>query len=239
MSLYEYPLPVSISHFLIAANVPDGRVMRSPEQRSAVSAITGVSVHLVASQRFQYLEINKPEAPSSAGQPDEFLRRQQDPKRRLECNRPPSATAIIPATLLHPVFGEFLDTCNSGNVTEEDHDFAWKLSQAMSSFYDKEYSRAEAVREIFEQHGLHFICTKIQGTKYETDGDISVNGYRYAVMETKNEVGNKGAEPYAQASLYYREATRPHVAQLAHLTFPCLLILIFGLSEFFFFYCPP
>jgi hypothetical protein len=208
--------------------------MCTTEQPRPVSVNPETSTHLVASQRVRYLEINKPEAPSSAAKVDEFPQRQQDPKRKLECNRPPSAAATIPATLLHCVFGEFLDTCNSGNVTAEDHEFALKLSRAMSSFYDKEYTRAEAVRTIFRQHGLPFICTKIESTKYETDGDISVKGYRCALMEAKNEIGVTGAEPYAQAALYYQEATRQHAERLAHLTLPCLIVLIFGLSKLFF-----
>lgn len=223
--LCNFPALVSTSHLplwrtrLIAPSTDQPRPIKSTQ--------------LVAVERGKYLKDNKPIAPSSAGRPDEFSKRQQDPKKRVECNRPPSAAARIPATLLHPVFGEFLDTCNSGKVTADDHRFALDLSQAMSVFYDSEKARAEAVRGIFEQHGLSFIRTKIGSQLYETDGDISTNGHRYIICEVKNEIGSSGAEPYNQAIVYYQEATRRHAVLLAHSPLPCLIVLIFGLSKLF------
>jgi hypothetical protein len=207
-------------------------VVQLPPQRKAKTVMSHGLARLVATERVLYLENNKPAAPSSAGTSGVFARRQENPAKRIECNRPPSTAPTTPLPLLHRVFGEFLDTCNSGNVTAEDHDFALNLSRAMSSFYGVEFSRAEKVRQIFEQYGLFFLRSKISGTSYETDGDIALNGFRYALLEVKNEICSSGAEPYAQAALYYQEATREHAGKLAHSVLPCLIVLVFGLSRF-------
>jgi len=134
------------------------------------------------------------------------------------------------------VFGEFLDTCNSGVVTAEDHCFALNLSTAMSSFYENESARAKKIREIFQRYRLVFTRSRIEPTNYETDGDMSLDGIRYVLTEMKNEVCSSGAEPYAQAALYYQEAMREHAEKLAHSVLPCLIVLVFGLSPFFLLY---
>jgi len=86
-------------------------------------------------ERGLYLKNNRSAAPSSEGVVGVFSCCQENSAKRIECNCPPSTTPKTPLTLLHPVFGEFLDTCNSGDATAEDHDFALNLSRAMSSFY--------------------------------------------------------------------------------------------------------
>jgi len=103
---------------------------------------------------------------------------------------------------------------------------------------ENESGRAKKIREIFEHYGLVFIRTKIKigRTNYETDGDISLDGLRYSLMEIKNEVCSSGPEPYAQAALYYQEATREHAEKLAHTVLPCLFVLVFNLSPFFLLY---
>ncbi|KAF9219664.1 hypothetical protein BS17DRAFT_855176 [Gyrodon lividus] len=49
-----------------------------------------------------------------------------------------------------------------------------------------------------------------------------------AVRDFKNEVGSTRAEPYAQASLYYLEATRRYAATMGHSALPCFILLLFG-----------
>jgi len=211
-------------------------VVKLPPQRKGAKSVMppASSEHFVAAERLRYLENNKPAAPSSQGAVGVFSQRQENSAKRIECNRPPSAAPTTPLTLLHRVFGEFLDTCDSGDVTAVDHDFALNLSRAMSSFYGNESARATKIREIFKHYGLVFIRTKIGHTNYETDGDISLNGLRYALTEIKNEICSSGTEPYAQAALYYQEAMREHAEKLAHSVLPCLIVLVFGLSPFFF-----
>ena len=209
-------------------------VQLPPRRKGAKSVMPPVSSeHFVAAERLLYLENNKPAAPSSQGAVGVFSQRQENSAKRIECNRPPSAAPTTPLTLLHRVFGKFLDTCDSGDVTAVDHDFALNFSHAMSSFYGNESAQATKIREIFKHYGLVFIHTKIGHTNYETDRDISLNGLRYALTEIKNEICSSGAEPYAQAALYYQEAMREHAEKLAHSVLPCLIVLVFSLSPFF------
>src|SRR5262249_35957004 len=97
-----------------------------------------------------------------------------------------------------------------------------------SSFYVDEHARAIKVRQVLKEAKIDLKETIIEGTRYSTDGDIQHRDYRYVIAEMKNEIGSGGAEPYAQASLYYLESTRQQA--LAHPTsvLPALLVLIFG-----------
>ena len=208
-------------------------VVQLPAQREQQAKVvtSGLSASLdVAAGRVEYLKNNKPAAPSSAGQSNAFAERQEKPNMRIECNRPPSTAPPTPPTLLHRVFGEFLDMCASGNVGAEDHDLALNLSRAMSLFYETELSRAQTIRDLFERYGLFFKCTEISNQTYTTDGSIFLNQFQYALLEVKNEIGRKGAKPYAQAALYYLESNRPRAAKWAHSVLPCLVVVVFGPS---------
>lgn len=59
----------------------------------------------VVQKRRAYLQNIDPKAPSTAGQPKEFRQQQANSDRLIYCNRPSHAMAVIPVTLLHPVFG--------------------------------------------------------------------------------------------------------------------------------------
>src|SRR5262245_47287664 len=93
---------------------------------------------MVGQIRFQYLEEVCRKAPSSLGKPKEFAKLQENPARALHCNRPPDATSTVPATLLHPVFGQFLDNVNTHEPTTEDNALVLELSSTMSKFYPDE-----------------------------------------------------------------------------------------------------
>ncbi|KAF9235326.1 hypothetical protein BU15DRAFT_89607 [Melanogaster broomeanus] len=176
-----------------------------------------------------FLRKKESKAPSDCGKYATFSKEQDKSEVAIHCNRPPPATEAVPPTLLHPVFGQFLDDCENHEIQWQDSRFAMELSAAMSAFYVDEAARAQAVRDVFAGcGGLHFTRTKIEDTDYMTDGDISLNGHRFAIAEFKNEVGCSGAEPYAQASLYYLESTRRHAATMAYSVLPCFIILLFG-----------
>lgn len=183
---------------------------------------------LVSAKRSRYLNANEPKAPSSAGKAPEFAKLQNDPEKTILCSRPASAEATIPVTMLHPVFGEFLDNCERHETTVEDNRFTRELSTAMSGFYTDENDRKKTIHAVFAKHGLHFMKSRVGPNNYETDGDISMNGYRYTIAEFKNEVGCIGAEPYSQAALYYLESTRTQAPELPESVLPCIIVLIFG-----------
>jgi len=101
---------------------------------------------------------------------------------------------------------------------------------AMSGFFDDENARASKFREILNDHdlGIHTSATTIEGTKFITDGDFQWHGHRLSIIEAKNEIGSKGAQPHAQGISYYIHATKSSVAGRPGFRFPCILITLFG-----------
>ena len=75
---------------------------------------------------------------------------------------------------------------------------------------------------------IQLVKTGIGGSGYESDGDMQHAGYHYIIAEMKNEIGGGGAEPYAQASLYYLEFTRKQAVAHPGSVIPTLLVLFFG-----------
>ncbi|KAF8422596.1 hypothetical protein L210DRAFT_3571233 [Boletus edulis BED1] len=174
---------------------------------------SSLSQHDVKTQRLKFLKDRQTEAPSSAAKFSAFAKRQATSSKTIYCNRPSNACEVIPPTLLHRAFGEFLDDCETLETTAVDNSLTEELHVAMSNIHNKELDRAKEIREILENKGLFFNVTQI-GQGYTTDGDMSVGVHRYAIAEFKNEVCSTGAEPYYQAGLYYLEATRDHAAKL-------------------------
>jgi hypothetical protein len=74
--------------------------------------------------------------PSTAGIPKEFEKLQTGSDGPVFAfYRPPSAAATIPITLLHPVFGQFVDDRQHHTPTVDDNELVLSLSRAMSKFY--------------------------------------------------------------------------------------------------------
>ncbi|KAG1843680.1 hypothetical protein F4604DRAFT_1823435 [Suillus subluteus] len=166
--------------------------------------------------------------PSSQGIPSVFNKTLQENNLfTIGWERPHSAASTIPTTLLHPIFGQFIDDCESHEPTKEDNDLVMALSEAMCNFFDDEDKRASKFWEILQEHRIGLIPSKIQHTKYETDGDIQYRGFRYAILEAKNELGATQAEPHMQAISYYIWSTLPLVGTKCG-RFPCILITLFG-----------
>ncbi|KAF9235048.1 hypothetical protein BU15DRAFT_51885 [Melanogaster broomeanus] len=189
------------------------------------SSFGSLPLHGVEAQRHTFIRQNAPVAPSSSGKAKTFFERQALPDNLIYCNRPRATAATIPATLLHAAFGQFLDDCERHEITAADNSFAQELSIAMSDFYVDEKVRADTVRGVFSKWGLPFtVSHTLNG--YVTDGEMSVNDYRYAIAEFKNEVGSTGAEPYCQANLYYLDATREYATMTG--CWPCIIVLLFG-----------
>jgi hypothetical protein len=178
--------------------------------------------------RRAYLDGKKPEAPSTLGVASLFRKEQAISERTIYCNRPPNAFDPIPVTLLHPVFGRFVDDTENVEPTAADNRLVRDLAYVMSSFHDNETQRGDKIREVLTESGIHLVQTVVEGQQYRTDGDMQHAGYRYIIAEMKNEIGAKGAEPYAQASLYYLESTRKQALAHPGSVLPTLLVLVFG-----------
>jgi hypothetical protein len=84
--------------------------------------------------RTAFLQARKPVAPSSAGRASEFGKHQQKSKKMIPCNRPYGAAAMIPVTLLHPVFGQFKDDCDTLTPTKDDNALVLKFQKTLSDF---------------------------------------------------------------------------------------------------------
>ena len=170
---------------------------------------------------------NKP--PSTAGIPKEFEKLQTEsagPVFAFYC--PPSAAATIPITLLHPVFGQFVDDRQHHTPMMDDNELVLSLSRAMSKFYVDEYARAAKFREILMEHGIMLAASEIEGSRCKTDGDLGWKGLCYIILEAKNELGGGGAEPLFEAMLYYLKSMRKRSEEDARARLPSLIIYLSG-----------
>jgi hypothetical protein len=183
----------------------------------------------VGCKRYQYLYQVQPKAPSTTGQPKEFAIRQKNSTTAIACGRPRGTADTIPVTLLHPIFGRFVDDIDTHEPTREDNEFAHDLSMVMADFHAREDARSPALLEVLKKWGIPLVQTIIDGTQYRTDGDLQHNQYRYLIAELKTEVGSGNAEPYCQAAAYYLESTRKSAPNLPKSPLPCLLLYIFGM----------
>ncbi|KAI0247811.1 hypothetical protein BJV78DRAFT_1285241 [Lactifluus subvellereus] len=63
--------------------------------------------------RAQFLKGTPAKPPPEGGTAKEFSKRQANPNQMIYCNVPLHASATIPVTLLHPIFGQFIDDCEN------------------------------------------------------------------------------------------------------------------------------
>ena len=80
---------------------------------------------------------------------------------------------------------------------------------AMSNFFRDEDVCAAELHDILTRHGIPVITSTItsKGHHFHTNGAVAINGHLVAIIEVKEEIGSKGAEPYAQVILYYSHST--------------------------------
>lgn len=175
------------------------------------------------------------ESPSKGSRPSSFRDMQTNQKTRMACGRPRDAEDTIPATLLHPVFGEFIDDCHATlTMTESDNTFVGSLADAMSALYVEEKDRVEKVIQVFKRAQIEFDTgNKVTGTSFVIDADIRVplsdsHHHPYVIAEFKNEAAASGSEPYMQAAAYYLESTRGYAADMSGSALPCFLLILFG-----------
>ena len=98
--------------------------------RKAVPSSTFGDLHARADHYAQFPS----RAPSDQAAPAEFEKLQtMKPLPLAFCNRPAAASST-PVTLMHPIFGRFVDECNTHTPTKDDNDFIAILSKCMSGF---------------------------------------------------------------------------------------------------------
>ena len=167
--------------------------------------------------------------PSSLGIHPNFSKFQEK-QIPITCSRPPAADAPIPITLLHPIFRQFLDNCDNHQLIVEDINLILELMGAMSNFIRDEDAHAAELRDILMRHGIPVITSMItsKGHHFRTDGTVAINGHLVVIIEVKEEIGSKGAEPYAQVVLYYSHPTAMKSQEFPKFSFPSLLITVFS-----------
>ena len=178
--------------------------------------------------RADYIKVFSFEAPSSQGVPSTFRKLQANEEQRIYWNRPPSAAYSVPPTLLHPIFGEFMDDCLNHGTTPVDNSLVFSLWSKMSDYFPEEIGRVAALRTVLREHGINTSGTTLDNTKYTTDGDMQISGHRYVILEVKNEIASGSADPYSQAVSYYTHSTHPFAVNKPGFRFPCFLITLFG-----------
>ncbi|KDQ19682.1 hypothetical protein BOTBODRAFT_143115 [Botryobasidium botryosum FD-172 SS1] len=138
--------------------------------------------------------------------PVDFFKAQEDVKGPLVyCNRPLSATSI-PVTLLHPVFGTFVDDSQNYAPAATDYAFVFDLTLSMSGYFSSEDERRDAfIKLLFDYYEIQLSPSEI-GAGYRTDGHVIVGGFIPALTEAKGKFASDGAEPYFQGCTYYVEA---------------------------------
>jgi len=133
----------------------------------------------------------------------------------------------MPLELLHPVFGQFIDDCNTHEITPNDNTFTKKLKYAMADIYEDVAGRITVVDQMFRSYGINLSFSNKPG--YETVGDISVNGNCCLIAEFSNEITDRTSfEGYFQAALHYLESTREQAPRMTGSSLPCFLLAISG-----------
>ncbi|KAG1849202.1 hypothetical protein F4604DRAFT_95669 [Suillus subluteus] len=177
--------------------------------------------------RSEYSRKFPQEPPSSQGKPSEFEIIQKNPDLAVHWDRPHSVADAIPSTLLHPVFGAFMDDCENLEPTPDDNELAMALSVAMSSFFKNETERASLFHEVLQEHDIDLSPIRINNTTYNTDG-VEYKYFRHAIAQVTNEIGSTEAEPHMQALSCYIHSTDSFAKDNPAFRFPCIVITPFG-----------
>jgi hypothetical protein len=147
------------------------------------------------------------------------------------CNRPWTANPT-PITLLHPIFGQFVDDCKNCPLTPKLARFALELATEMCKFFKSEADRAQAFRDlIWERLSIKLNAAKVRGTEFNTDGYASVGSHVYVNTECKNEIGSTPADPCLLSAIYYHHHAKYSFGKVQNSRFPCLHLYYFGKSS--------
>ncbi|TFK63726.1 hypothetical protein BDN72DRAFT_775561, partial [Pluteus cervinus] len=146
----------------------------------------------------------------------------------IPCGRPPGCESLTPLSLLHPIFGEFLDDCQKHEPTVGDAALARDFVTEMGKIHRDELTRQTALKELLDKHNIHTNEIELTNSRYGAGLTVTSPGGTSAIGEINNDIGSTGAEPLFQASLYYLEATQRKALEVTHSALPCILVLVFG-----------
>jgi hypothetical protein len=178
-------------------------------------------------QQREKFKRTKARAPSQQGQTPEFEELQKG-DLYYACGRPVEREADVPLTLLHPVFGQFVDDCRKIAPTRADYAVAFQLREKMCAFYPNEGDRRQKICETLQKYGIAIHPGPIGGTEHKTDGHVCSCNRPVLILEVKNDIGWKGAEPSLQLVLYFWIFCDEHGLADESMCHPCLVVFIAG-----------
>jgi hypothetical protein len=150
-------------------------------------------------------------------------------KDGVDYNRPEAKRETIPIVLLHEVFGVFSDNCQEHVPTHQDNKLLVRLSAAISGIYKTDAERTHEFRKILREHGgVTLTPSKVKDSKFETDGDISIEGHIIALSEGKCEWTQLNSDPVLQAFVYWLQSLRSGPFSNFLTRLPCLIIYYAG-----------
>jgi hypothetical protein len=168
-------------------------------------------------------------SPSQQAQTADFQELQKDKATFYDCGRPADKEGRIPLTLLHPIFGQFVDEAKNIAPTRQDYATADQLRRDMCAFYSTEGKRRKQLCKILEEYGILIHPGNIGASQDSTDGHFCKRNHPMLIVELKNEIGWKGAEPFLQALLYYCVfCDQYNLWDDGSTCHPCLIIFLAG-----------
>ncbi|KAG8789573.1 hypothetical protein FRC20_009335 [Serendipita sp. 405] len=137
----------------------------------------------------------------------------------------PSRTDLIPITLLHEVFREFVHDLSNYQPNNLDFEFAATLKRKMMKTYSSESKRCNWFRRVWEKY-----CSRLDPAGIKectTDGHLEEGNSYLIITEGKREMDANEADPLLQAAMYYVKVLREQPRSATD-TFPCLIIYYMG-----------
>ena len=108
---------------------------------------------------------------------------------------------------------DFIDDFANHQPVDKDNSLVLELTNSMSRFFPNEDARAAELRDILIA--------------------IEFGKRLISIFGVKAEIGSKGAEPFAQATLYYYHSAPEMSAKFEYsnsFNFLCLIVTVFGLT---------
>ncbi|KAG5635817.1 hypothetical protein H0H81_010047 [Sphagnurus paluster] len=173
---------------------------------------------------------NHPGPPSTLGEPANFANIQKSDKTYFGCARPLERESRIPLTLIHPIFGTFIDDSKEIPLGADDYKFSKRFRDDMCEFYRKEDDRRQVLCNLLNEFGLKVTPAHIGSSQGRTDGHI-VTGKNHLshIQELQNELGSGRVEPLFRALLYYQTfIDQFQLGKDPSTCHPCFIIAVLG-----------
>ncbi|RDB20459.1 hypothetical protein Hypma_012434 [Hypsizygus marmoreus] len=160
-----------------------------------------------------------------------FKTHQENRSTRVYCGRPAAAVHAIPPSLLHPVFAQFVEDCQTYSPTVLDHDCIDDLTYKMSDIFSCEGERIATLRDILRSNDMSFRIDEDTGIglKHLTMGAMTSI---FAILDGRGEVGVQGPEPLLHSIRVWMESVvrieEQYPLYYTETNHPCLFILYFG-----------